>query len=82
MNRDLLYSLGLALAAWPPLFERPLVLGPEPAPVVRQTTMKPEPLTELEACLERVIPASAKPAAPRGPARCAELLSPGAAPEK
>lgn len=50
MNRDLLYSLGLALAAWPPLVGRPYQ-GVEP-PALERPALQAEARTEEDACVE------------------------------
>ncbi len=46
MNRDLLYSLGLALAAWPPMFEKAPALEPAEPPRVPAAATLPNPLIE------------------------------------
>lgn len=55
MNRDLLYSLGLALAAWPPLFGEAPNLEPVEPPLAIHATAR----NDASICAaNRVLPAA------------------------
>jgi hypothetical protein len=49
MNRDFLYSLGLALAAWPPIVGKPVELAPvKPRPAIQATVAATGPTCRVE----------------------------------
>lgn len=70
MNRDLLYSLGLALAAWPPLVGEAPNLGPvEPPPAIHASASLDQPE-------RKVLPAAVGTAQPAEAPACAKAYRP------
>lgn len=59
MNRDLLYSLGLALAAWPPLIGGPPKLVPDEPPPITASVREQE--AEAACLVSQLLPASTRP---------------------